>query len=78
MRTWAQFDYNSDETVDWCQHLANFIAVRLGKRLTDVSNSGELWWLKPDGKACVNGNEVLVHVVFAYAWSDCYCCRCCR
>merc|ERR1712071_583399 len=29
------------------------IATRLGKTLTDVRKSGELWWLRPDGKTQV-------------------------
>merc|ERR1712183_596865 len=28
-------------------------ATRLGKKLTDVRKSGELWWLRPDGKTQV-------------------------
>merc|ERR1711887_274860 len=28
-------------------------ATRLGKKLTDVRRSGELWWLRPDGKTQV-------------------------
>merc|ERR1712160_228634 len=29
------------------------MATRLGKTLTDVRKSGELWWLRPDGKTQV-------------------------
>merc|ERR1712224_820791 len=29
-------------------------ATRLGKTLTDVRKSGELWWLRPDGKTQVS------------------------
>merc|ERR1712118_579716 len=29
------------------------MATRLGKKLTDVRKSGELWWLRPDGKTQV-------------------------
>merc|ERR1712241_1581061 len=29
------------------------IATKLGKKLTDVRKSGELWWLRPDGKTQV-------------------------
>merc|ERR1712093_938521 len=40
------FGYASDETED-------AMATRLGKTLTDVRKSGELWWLRPDGKTQV-------------------------
>jgi len=33
--------------------LTHSIATRLGKTLTDVRKSGELWWLRPDGKTQV-------------------------
>merc|ERR1719230_978017 len=29
------------------------MATRLGKTLTDVRKSGEVWWLRPDGKTQV-------------------------
>merc|ERR1719436_2282423 len=31
----------------------HLMATRLGKTLTDVRKSGELWWLRPDGKTQV-------------------------
>merc|ERR1711959_642998 len=46
------FGYASDETED-CMPLAHSMATRLGKTLTDVRKSGELWWLRPDGKTQV-------------------------
>ena len=33
--------------------LTHLMATRLGKTLTDVRKSGELWWLRPDGKTQV-------------------------
>merc|ERR1719476_892550 len=33
--------------------LTHYLATRLGKTLTDVRKSGELWWLRPDGKTQV-------------------------
>merc|ERR1711861_45245 len=42
----------SDETAD-CMPLTHSMATRLGKTLTDVRKSGELWWLRPDGKTRV-------------------------
>merc|ERR1711976_1055390 len=42
----------SDETAD-CMPLTHSMATRLGKTLTDVRKSGELWWLRPDGKTQV-------------------------
>ena len=48
----GMFGYASDETED-CMPLAHSMATRLGKTLTDVRNSGELWWLRPDGKTQV-------------------------
>merc|ERR1712130_1054896 len=42
----------SDETED-CMPLTHSMATRLGKTLTDVRKSGELWWLRPDGKTQV-------------------------
>merc|ERR1719329_1053380 len=33
--------------------LTHAMATRLGKTLTDVRKSGELWWLRPDGKTQV-------------------------
>merc|ERR1711976_1079847 len=46
------FGYASDETAD-CMPLTHSMATRLGKGLTDVHKSGELWWLRPDGKTQV-------------------------
>merc|ERR1711977_692646 len=46
------FGYASDET-EVCMPLTILIATRLGKKLTDVRKSGELWWLRPDGKTQV-------------------------
>eukprot|EP00660_Eupelagonema_oceanica_P005716 gene5716-11795_t len=46
------FGYASDETKD-CMPLTHLVATRLGKRLTDVRKSGQLWWLRPDGKTQV-------------------------
>merc|ERR1719372_23934 len=46
------FGYASDETAD-CMPLTHSMATRLGKTLTDVRKSGELWWLRPDGKTQV-------------------------
>merc|ERR1712072_447034 len=33
--------------------LTHSVATKLGKTLTDVRKSGELWWLRPDGKTQV-------------------------
>merc|ERR1712025_1101813 len=33
--------------------LTHSMATRLGKVLTEVRKSGELWWLRPDGKTQV-------------------------
>jgi len=46
------FGYASDETLD-CMPLTHSMATRLGKTLTDVRKSGDLWWLRPDGKTQV-------------------------
>merc|ERR1712188_88327 len=46
------FGYASDETED-AMPLTHAMATRLGKTLTDVRKSGELWWLRPDGKTPV-------------------------
>merc|ERR1711972_237263 len=46
------FGYASDETED-CMPLTHPMATRLGKKLTDVRKSGDLWWLRPDGKTQV-------------------------
>jgi len=46
------FGYASDETVD-AMPLTHSMATRLGKTLTDVRKSGQLWWLRPDGKTQV-------------------------
>merc|ERR1711862_856548 len=36
-----------------CMPLTHSMATKLGKKLTDVRKSGELWWLRPDGKTQV-------------------------
>lgn len=46
------FGYASDETED-LMPLTHSMATRLGKKLTDVRKSGDLWWLRPDGKTQV-------------------------
>merc|ERR1719263_2422544 len=46
------FCYASDETED-AMPLTHAMATRLGKTLTDVRKSGELWGLRPDGKTQV-------------------------
>jgi len=46
------FGYASDETED-AMPLTHSMATRLGKKLTDVRKSGDLWWLRPDGKTQV-------------------------
>jgi len=46
------FGYATDETED-CMPLTHSMATRLGKVLTEVRKSGELWWLRPDGKTQV-------------------------
>merc|ERR1712190_297387 len=46
------FGYATDETED-CMPLTHAMATRLGKKLTDVRKSGELWGLRPDGKTQV-------------------------
>merc|ERR1712023_589712 len=46
------FGYASDETED-CLPSTHSMATKLGKKLTDVRKSGELWWLRPDGKTQV-------------------------
>merc|ERR1719487_2204326 len=46
------FGYASDETAV-CMPLTILMATRLGKKLTDVRKSGQLWWLRPDGKTQV-------------------------
>merc|ERR1712072_592913 len=46
------FGYASDETEN-CMPLTHSMATRLGKKLTDVRKSGELWWSRPDGKTQV-------------------------
>merc|ERR1712185_242058 len=40
------------ETED-CMPLTHSVATKLGKKLTDVRKSGDLWWLRPDGKTQV-------------------------
>merc|ERR1712050_183175 len=47
------FGYATDETED-CMPLTHSMATRLGKKLTDVRKSGELWGLRPDGKTQVS------------------------
>merc|ERR1719389_241279 len=66
------FGYATDETED-CMPLTHLIATRLGKKLTDVRKSGQLWWLRPDGKTQVtveymqkadgSGEPLKVHTV---------------
>merc|ERR1712060_732275 len=46
------FGYASDETEN-CMPLTHLLATKLGKKLTDVRKSGDLWWLRPDGKTQV-------------------------
>merc|ERR1712060_921211 len=46
------FGYATDETED-CMPLTHAMATKLGKKLTDVRKSGDLWWLRPDGKTQV-------------------------
>merc|ERR1711959_571996 len=46
------FGYASDETED-CMPLTILVATRLGLKLTQVRKSGQLWWLRPDGKTQV-------------------------
>jgi S-adenosylmethionine synthetase len=46
------FGYASDEIGD-CMPLPHSMATRLGKVWTEVRKSGELWWLRPDGKTLV-------------------------
>jgi S-adenosylmethionine synthetase len=46
------FGYATDETEN-TMPLTHSLATRLGKQLTDVRKSGELWWLRPDGKTQV-------------------------
>jgi S-adenosylmethionine synthetase len=46
------FGYATDETED-AMPLTHSVATKLGKKLTDVRKSGELWWLRPDGKTQV-------------------------
>jgi len=46
------FGYATDETEN-CMPLTHAVATKLGKTLTDVRKSGELWWLRPDGKTQV-------------------------
>mmetsp|Transcript_14802 Transcript_14802/g.20606 ORF Transcript_14802/g.20606 Transcript_14802/m.20606 type:complete len:466 (-) Transcript_14802:203-1600(-) len=46
------FGYASDET-ESCMPLTHLLATKLGKQLTDVRKSGDLWWLRPDGKTQV-------------------------
>jgi S-adenosylmethionine synthetase len=46
------FGYATDET-QCTMPLTHYLATRLGKVLTEVRKSGELWWLRPDGKTQV-------------------------
>merc|ERR1719225_1326710 len=57
------FGYASDETED-CMPLTHSMATRLGKTLTDVRKSGELWWLRPDGHTRQRGRRLY--------WGRCY------
>ncbi|CAK0902643.1 unnamed protein product, partial [Prorocentrum cordatum] len=49
------FGYATDETED-CMPLTHSVATKLGKKLTDVRKSGQLWWLRPDGKTQADGS----------------------
>ena len=53
-----------------CMPLTHSIATRLGKKLTDVRKSGELWWLRPDGKTQVT----IEHLGWqtASSWISCW------
>ena len=44
--------YASDETED-AMPLTHSVATCLGKKLTDVRENADLWWLRPDGKTQV-------------------------
>jgi len=46
------FGYATDETEE-CMPLTHILATRLCQRLSDARNSGELPWLRPDGKTQV-------------------------
>lgn len=46
------FGYATDET-QTTMPLTHYMATLLGKTLTDVRKSGQLWWLRPDGKTQV-------------------------
>lgn len=43
------FGYASNET-DECMPMTHLLATQIGSRLTDVRKSGELKWVRPDGK----------------------------
>ena len=58
------FGYATDETEE-CMPFSHLMATKLGKRLTEVRKSGELDWVRPDGKTQVtveykNANGVMV------------------
>ena len=38
------------------------MATRLGKKLNDVRNNGDLWWLRPDGKTEVAAGRLFVSI----------------
>jgi len=46
------FGYATDETKS-TMPLTHYLATRLGKVLTEVRKSQQLWWLRPDGKTQV-------------------------
>jgi len=46
------FGYATDET-ESTMPLTHHLATKLGKVLTEVRKSGQLWWLRPDGKTQV-------------------------
>jgi S-adenosylmethionine synthetase len=47
------FGYASDETPE-LMPLSHLLSTKIGKRLTDVRKSGELPWVRPDGKVQVS------------------------
>jgi len=49
------FGYATDETEN-TMPLTHALATKLGKTLTEVRKSGQLWWLRPDGKTQVTIN----------------------
>ena len=44
------FGYASDEIED-AMPLTHSMTTRLGKKLNDVRENGDLWWLRPHGKS---------------------------